>query len=58
VRFALDLHRAKRGSYPERLEMLVDAGWLHAKQCGYGGLGFDYAVSPDGGSYTLAFVER
>jgi hypothetical protein len=58
VRFALDLHQVRSGRYPERLEALVDAGWLHRRQCGYGGLAFDYAVSPDGASYTLAFVDR
>ena len=56
VRFALDLHRTQTGRYPATLDALVEAGWLHARQCGYGGLTFAYAVSPDGGSYTLDFT--
>ena len=58
VRFALDLHRAQSGRYPGSLDDLVVAGWLAAGQATHGGLVFDYAPAPDGGSYRLAFKDR
>ena len=58
VRFALDLHRIRHGSYPSSLDALVGEGWLEPRQTGYAGLRLEYEPSPDRGAYTLDVTAR
>ncbi len=57
LRFALDLYRREHGSYPPRLEDLVEARWISDGQRRFPGYRLLYRAGADGASYTLA-LER
>ena len=53
VRFALDVHRTEHGRYPQQLDELVTAGWIHAEQTRVDGRPMTYAPTAGGASYLL-----
>ncbi|OGF15268.1 MAG: hypothetical protein A2W00_06680 [Candidatus Eisenbacteria bacterium RBG_16_71_46] len=53
LRLALDLFHRERGSYPQRLEELVEDRWIAPRQRNIGGYLVRYRLDPDGDAYTL-----
>lgn len=53
VRFALELYRRDRGSYPPRMDDLLVDGWLAAEQLRVPGHVLSYRTLPDRESYEL-----
>jgi hypothetical protein len=56
VRFALDVYRTAEGRYPQRLDELVDAGWITTAQTRIDGRPMIYASGGTG--YTLEINTR
>ncbi|HTM57795.1 MAG TPA: DUF4388 domain-containing protein [Candidatus Udaeobacter sp.] len=52
LRFALELYRRERGSYPEKLSDLVEDRWIDPAQARVGG-GVEYRRDPGGLDYRL-----
>jgi hypothetical protein len=53
LRFALDLYRRERGTYPARLEDLVEDRWISADQIHISGYLLRYRRERDGSDYRL-----
>jgi hypothetical protein len=56
LRFALELYRRERGTYPERLAQLVDDRWIAPDQARLTGFVLHYRVLRAGGDYQLELV--
>jgi hypothetical protein len=53
IRFALDLYRRERGTYPDHLRQLVDDDWLGPAAVQLRGYRIDYHPTPDGQDFVL-----
>jgi hypothetical protein len=53
LRYALDLFRREHGSYPDRLEELVDDRWIAAEQLHVSGYAIHYRRQREGSDYRL-----
>lgn len=55
LRRVLDLYRRENGGYPERLEQLVEAHWIQARELRVAGHRLRYQRQGDGADYRLGF---
>jgi hypothetical protein len=53
VRFALDLYKREKGTYPHHLDDLVDGRWIAPEQTRFDGYLVQYRLVADGNDYTL-----